>query len=450
MRTRNLLLLLAASTALAATRPAANSAELATAIAAAKPGDTIVLRDGIWKDERIVLTSAGAPGAPITLRAQTPGKAVLGGASSLTFAAPYVNVEGLLFQDGAIDKGSVISFKSDHCRFTESAIVNYNPAELTTQYYWVYFEGSDNVAERDLFQAKNHMGPLVGNAIKDSRRNTVARCYFKDIGSSHGRNGMEIFRIWGYGGNEDMGDDGAFFTIDANLFDHADGESMEIISLKSNRNRVTGNTIRATLGGITNRSGNFNTIANNLILCEGRKGAYGMRITGQQQQVTNNIVERCDYGIMLVSGEFIERDVTGKYDPVKREGTPLGRVPRYGWVRQGRFTGNTFIDNTGPDLVIGGNYKSGWPGSQRFLLPEDNLIAENVIVKHAGGVAAEATAADIAPPLDAFHFQPNRLVNNTLFGGTTVLPGFATKAPGLAPTPAIKPLTSSDVGPAWK
>ena len=450
MRRCCLLFFVAASAALAATRTVANSAELTAAIAAAKPGDTIVMRDGAWKDERIVLNSAGAAGAPVTLRAQTPGKVMLGGASSLTFATPYVNAEGLLFQDGAIAKGTVISFKSDHCRFTDSAIVNYNPAELTTQYYWVYFEGSDNVVERDLFRAKNHMGPLVGNAIKDARHNTVARCYFKDIGSSHGRNGMEIFRVWGYGGNEEMGDDGAFFTIDANLFDHADGESMEIISLKSNRNRVTGNTIRATLGGITNRSGNFNTIANNIILCEGRKGAYGMRVTGQQQHVTNNTIARCDYGIMLVSGEFIERDVTGKYDPIKRDGTPLGRVPRYGWVRQGEFTRNTFIDNTGPDLMMGGNYKSGWPASQRFLLPEDNLIGENVIVKHGGGVAAEATAADVAPPLDAFHFQPNRFVNNTLYGGTTALPGFTTKDPGLAPALPIKPLTPADVGPSWK
>jgi hypothetical protein len=68
-----------------------------------------------------------------------------------------------------------------------------------------------------------------------------------------------------------------------------------------------------------------------VILCEGRKGAYGMRITGQHQSVHDNYIARCDYGIMLISGEFIDRDLTGKYDPVKREGTPLGRVPRYGW-----------------------------------------------------------------------------------------------------------------------
>ena len=59
-------------------------------------------------------------------------------------------------------------------------MVNYNPPESTTAYYWVFFEGSDNGVERCLFAQKSHMGPLVGEAI---------------------RTGGEL------------GDDGAFFTI---------------------------------------------------------------------------------------------------------------------------------------------------------------------------------------------------------------------------------------------
>jgi poly(beta-D-mannuronate) lyase len=449
------LIILLAVAAAASEKTVSTAAELEAAVGSAKPGDSILLRDGTWKDVRIVLNTAGSAAAPITLHAQTPGKVILAGASNLTFSAPYVAAEGLLFRDGAIAKGSVITFQSDHCRLANSAIVNYNPPELTTAYYWVYFAGSDNLVERTLFEAKNHMGPLVGNAIKDARRNTVEKCYFKDIGSSHGRNGMEIFRIWGYGGNEELGEDGAFFTIEGNLFERADGESMEIISLKSNRNRVLHNTIRATLGGITNRSGNFNTIAGNIILCEGRKGAYGMRITGQHQRIEDNFISGCDYGIMLVSGEYIERDVTGKYDPIKREGTPLGRVPRYGWVRETDVLHNTFVDNTGTDLMIGGNYKSGWPGSQRFLFPEDNAISGNVIIKSGGGTAVDAAALDTNPPLDAFHFKPNRFAENMIFGGdiriTPVPIGLVGKNPKLRPSPAPHmPLRAGDVGPSFQ
>ena len=441
--------MMAAILPIAAHAAVANMDELTFALAAAKAGDIIVLRNGTWRDASLVVRTAG-----VTIRAETPGRVVFTGASSLVFAAPSVTVAGVLFRDGAIANGAVITFRSDHGQLIDSAVVNYNPPLPTTAYYWVYFEGSDNTVDRCTFERKNHMGPLVGNAIQDARRNTVTGSYFHAIGSSSGRNGMEIFRIWGYGGNEEMGDDGAFFTIEGNLFDHADGDSMEIISLKSNRNRVARNTIRATLGGITNRSGNFNTIYGNVILCEGRKGGYGIRVAGQRHSITSNYIERCDYGIMLLAGEFIERDLTGKYDPVRREGTPLGRVPRYGWVRGIDLELNTVLESAGPDLIVGGNYKSGWPASQRILLPEDNHIADNVFVKTAGGPSVESPEQDTAPPLDSFHFKPNRFEGNLVSGGELKLNppptrGFTVWKTGGVNVPTPKPLHPDQVGPQW-
>jgi poly(beta-D-mannuronate) lyase len=407
----------------AGTIPVATVDELDLALSHAKPGDTLILKNGTWKDAHLSLATER-----LTVRAETPGKVTLTGTSTLIYAAPHVTVEGLLFENGAIAKGSVISFRSDHGRLVDTAIVNYNPPELTTAYYWIFFEGSDNTVERCLLAQKNHMGPLIGNAIKDARRNTVSRSHIRDIGSSHGRNGMEDFRIWGYGGNEELGDDGAFFTIDSNLFEHADGESMEIVSLKSNRNRVTNNTIRATLGGITNRSGNFNTIAHNVILCEGRKGAYGMRITGQHQRIENNYIAGCDTGITLMAGESFERDLTGKFEPILRAGAPLGRVPRYNQPRETEIVRNTFVDNTGPDLYLGGGYKSGWPAAQRILMPEANRITGNVIVRTAG------PAIEMATPVDT-----NRIEDNQI----------ATSKDAVRPA-VPKILTAKDVGPAWR
>lgn len=428
-----------------------NAEELKAAIVSAKPGDTIAMRDGTWKDINIVLSAAGTASAPVTLRAQTPGKVILTGGSTLTYTAPYVNVEGLLFRDGALTSGSVVTFKSDHGKLLSSAIINYNPPDPLTKYYWVFFEGSDNLVERCSFKEKTNMQPLIGNGIQGARRNAVVRNHISDMGSSHGRNGMEMFRIWGYGGSEELGDDGAYFTVAENLLERADGEGMEIISLKSNRNRVLNNTIRDTIGGITNRSGNFNTIAGNVILCGGRRGAYGMRTTGQQQRIYDNYISNCEYGIMLMSGEYIDRDLTGKYEPIKREGTPLGRVPRYGWVKQIEVARNTLVDNSGPDITVGGNYKSGWPGAQRVLLPEDNLIANNLIIKTKGSTVLETTVQDSQAPLDGFSFKPNRFASNVVFGGEAVIPEGFTRAGAdkMPPAPQVKPLTVADVGPEW-
>lgn len=133
------------------------------------------------------------------------------------------------------------------------------------------------------------MQPLIGNDQNDSRHNTVDHCYIKEI-PYHAANGREDFRIWGYGRTGETGEDGAFFTIESNLFVHAHGEGQEIVSLKSNRNRVIGNTIRGTRGGITLRNGNYNTVQENFIFAEGTEAAYGIRITGEHHTITNNTV----------------------------------------------------------------------------------------------------------------------------------------------------------------
>src|SRR5438046_2580977 len=52
---------------------ARNQEDLTKAISSAKPGDTIVMSDGVWKDASIVFSGEGEKDKPITLRAQTPG-----------------------------------------------------------------------------------------------------------------------------------------------------------------------------------------------------------------------------------------------------------------------------------------------------------------------------------------------------------------------------------------
>lgn len=433
---------------------AANPTELAAELARAQPGDTIVLADGTWRDAQVTLTAAGTAAAPVTVRARTPGRVIFSGDSSLTFAAPHVVVEGLLFTTGTTKRNSVVLFESDHGRLTNSAIIDYNPPDVATGYYWVYFQGSHNRVDRGYFKGKGHQQPVVGNHIRGARHNTVDHCHFADIPYVAGRNGREIFRIWGHGGNEELGDDGAFFTIEHNLFDRADGEGAEIISLKSNRNTVRFNTILRTRGGITNRSGNFNTITDNIILCDGADGAYGMRVTGRHHTVARNYIRGGTYGLHLMAGEFIERDLTGGYQPIKREGTPLGRVPAYNQARENLIADNVLVGNAGVDFLLGNGYKSNWPRAQRVLVPELNRFTGNVVFRPGGGVAFDIARQDTAVPLDIFSFGPNEFSGNRVLGGTVALtpaPAGITIEPAAGPAPAPPAvLAPADVGPAWR
>jgi len=445
----------------AAERQAATGDELRRAIAAAEAGDVIVMLDGEWTDVAIDITTAG-----VTLRAQTPGKVVLTGSSKLKLSAPNVVVDGLRFEGGALtgDDGEIIHFNSDHGRVTNCAIVDYNPREVATPYYWVFFEGHHNRLDHCYIKGKSHQEPVIGNAgggssprdsKKPSRHNTVDHCHFVDIPHVPGRNGREIFRIWGYGGNEELGDDGSFFTIEDNLFERAHGEGNEIISLKSNCNIVRRNTIRATRGGITNRSGNFNVIEDNIILADGEERATGIRIAGQGHVIRGNYLEGTVDGINLMCGEHFETDLTGEFSPILREWAPLKRVPRYGHVRNVTIENNVFVDIAGADLNVGSGYKSGWPKSQRVLVPDGLTISKNVVVKPKGGDAVIGATHDRDPPLDKFEFKPNRFEGNTIVGdGAAVVfepakSGFVARTD---PPPRPKPtlLTAQDVGPAWR
>ena len=230
-----------------------DAVEFQHALDAAGAGDTVVLAQGNWKDLRMRIQRGGSETAPLVIRAKTPGGTILGASSLLEINAPHVVVEGLFFHGGSLKGGSVIRFNSHHGIVRECAVVDYNPEAFDTKYYWVYFSGEDNLLDRCYFKGKNNYEPLIGNARENSRRNTVRNCYFKNI-PYYPHNGREILRIWGPENSGASEGEGAFFTISGNLFDHADGEGEEIVSLKSNHNRVLGNTVLATRGCLNIRS----------------------------------------------------------------------------------------------------------------------------------------------------------------------------------------------------
>jgi poly(beta-D-mannuronate) lyase len=402
------------TTAAQTVRTAANASQLNTAIAASSPGDIIIMTNGTWTNVTINFNATATATQPVVLKAQTPGQVILNGSSSLVFSAPYLMVNGLYFNGGALTSGAIVRFNSTNCRLTNTAIVNYNPPSTSTSYYWVYFDNSFNRVDNCYFKGKNHHQPAIGNDASNSRNNTVDHCYFKDMGGSG--NGSEIFRIWGYGGNEELGTDGAFFTIEYNLFDAADGEGLEMISLKSNRNIVRYNTIKNTKGEITLRSGNYNTIEGNFIFGNNKDGSRGIRLTGQYHKIINNYIENVkEDAIVVYAGEYIDTYLTPDYEPILRAGTPLGRVPAYGQVKNTIIAHNTIVNPGGDGMEIGAAYKVSWPTAQRVLLPENCTIANNVIIKN-GGTAIKSPVQDVNPPLDIFTFQPNTYAGNVIYG----------------------------------
>ena len=434
-----------------------NPTEL-TELASALPGDAVVLKNGVWNDVHINVTKGGSADAPLVIRAETAGEVILEGNSNLKIDAPYVTVDGLYFRRGAKIGGNVITFNSSHGIVRNCTVMDAHPLNLETKGYFVFFSGENNRVDRCYFKGKSNDNPVIGNDRGVCRYNAVTASYFKDIPYDP-KNGREIFRIWGYGGFCELGTDGAFFTIEGNLFDHADGEGEEIISLKSNRNRVVGNTILATRGGINIRAGSFNTIQGNIILGKGVEGSAGIRMSGESNVVRDNFISGCDDGIQLACGDYIKKALTEKFVPTLR-GTPPIQIPFYGQVKNLTLSGNVLVGIKNADLKFGARYKFQWPKLQAILVPEDNLIENNRIVRPHGGAAVVGVlpGTDKDPVIPKLTFLPNKYAGNIIVGGTNdFVPskdGFKVeKMPvgwsEVRESAKFPPLTAADVGPDW-
>jgi poly(beta-D-mannuronate) lyase len=389
-----------------------NSIELNSAIASASSGTFIVMKDGIWTDIFIDFKSISSATEPITLRAQTPGKVILNGNSRLVFSKPNLVVDGLLFEKGALTKKeeTVIGFNSDNCRLTNTAIINYNPNNFNTEYYWVLFKGSHNRMDHCYFTGKNNMQPVIQNYEENARYNQVDRCYIKDIPYVANANGREILRIFGYGHADQSGDDGAYFTVEYNLFDHAHGEGTEIVSLKSNHNMVRYNTVIASKGGLVGRRGKYNTFEGNFILGKGEPGTSGIRVAGPYQRIINNyIADVTEDGIRLITGEYYEKSLTGSFAAKKKN------LPKYLQVQNCYFAQNTIVNCGENGINIGYSYKNHWPDLQMVLFPENNKFVNNLVLNCKGN-AINIEVVDKTPPLDVFNFKPNSFEGNIVFG----------------------------------
>lgn len=435
----------------------ADSAHL-SAIDSARPGDVITLKDGVWRDVTLRVSHGGEADRPVLIKAETPGGVTLTGASSLVIEAPFVVVDGLLFQHGAPPKSEVIWLKSHHGIVRNTAVIDYNPPDRRTATHWVLFSGSYNRVERCYFKGKNNLHAVVQNGEPDCRYNSLSGSYFKDIPLIAKLNGREIVKILGTGHVNATTPDGAYFTLEGNLFEHADGEGVEVISLKSNFNQVLHNTLRASVGSLNIRRGNGNVIKNNVILGDGVKGAQGIRMSGERNLIQENFISGCDYGIAVSSGEYWAKALTPGYQVNDRDGSAENKA-RYPQNRLVAIVGNVTLDNTGADLDLGvREYKKHWPENQNILIPEECRVEANVFVRRHGGVSVIGMKPETSPPFDRFSFKPNTYAGNLLYGGKNSFAAAAGgfKEVGIPPEwseaktlAGFKPLTAADVGPDW-
>jgi len=289
------LALIAAGGASAAETLVTNQEEYHDAVERARPGDVIVLANGVWRDFEILLVGNGEPDRPITLTAQTKGQVVISGQSNLRLAGSHLVVSGLVFRDGYTPTSTVISFRrtkgepANYSRVTETVIDRFNNPERHEIDFWVLMFGRHNRFDHNHVVGKGNLGVTMAVRLdgEENQRNhhRIDHNYFGPR-PILGSNGGETLRI----GTSHYSMTDSLTVVENNVFDRCDGE-LEIISNKSGGNVFRGNLFLESRGTLTMRHGNNAVIEDNVFLGNGVPNTGGIRVINKGHVVRNNYLQ---------------------------------------------------------------------------------------------------------------------------------------------------------------
>jgi poly(beta-D-mannuronate) lyase len=270
-----------------------DAGELKNAAKQLAPGDTVILKEGEWRDSKIELRGRGMLDSPITLRAAVPGKTILTGSSSLRLAGEFLVIDGLVFSDPDPELSDLIQFRIDsdelaqHCRMTNCAVTSQQIGNSSQESRWVGLYGSDHRIDHCTFEGKSGKGTtfVVWLGAGSDGRHRIDHNYFGRREQLR-KNGGETIRI----GDSKTADLTASCVVEQNLFERCNGET-ECISNKSCGNIYRDNTFREVSGSLTLRHGNDCVVERNVFLGNKARGTGGIRVIGENHVVRGNYLE---------------------------------------------------------------------------------------------------------------------------------------------------------------
>ena len=355
-----------------------NSVELQEAISKAKPGDNIIMANGIWKDIQIKFYGKGTKEKPIILKAETAGKVSIEGASDLKLGGEYLLVKDLYFKNGYTPSESVIQFKIDNKNFANHSSVTNCVIEEFTQPnrevtdHWVELWGRDNQLDHCTIVGKSNFGPTVRVFLKGNEHiNNYHQIVYNHFGPRPRKGGPhgETIQI----GDSETSMAPSYTNVANNFFDRCNGE-VEVISNKSNYNDYKNNIFFESEGSLVLRHGNYCTIDGNIFIGNDNSTFIGgIRVINTGHWITNN------YFYKINGKEF-------RSALAVMNGIPKSPLNRYMQVTDVVVANNTYIDCKSPfQFSVGANIdkKEVLPASEiRSERPVRMIVANNLVYNH--------------------------------------------------------------------
>ncbi|MFZ4455936.1 MAG: polysaccharide lyase 6 family protein [Bacteroidales bacterium] len=349
----------------ASTYKVADISEFKEKVKHAVAGDSIVLRNGVWKDAQLVFKGNGENGKCISLVAETQGKVFLQGKSCLNLSGDYLFVSGLVFNNGYSPKGVVIDFRTSskeyayNCVVSECVIDRYNQPVKDSADHWVCFWGKMNKVEYCYLGGKTNVGTTMVVWPNDSNSTNNGHLIYRNYFGTRprlGSNGGESIRI----GTSTVCTNSSKTIVDGNYFERCNGE-VEVISNKSCDNIFVNNTFLECEGNLVLRHGNNATVAGNWFIGNGKEYTGGVRIINEGHKIYNNF--------------FYKLRGDGFRSPI----TIMNAIPNsppsgYAPVKNVIVANNTFFDCSTPWAFC-----VGVEERNRIVRPENVLLLNNLV-----------------------------------------------------------------------
>lgn len=406
------------------------------------PGDVVNLKDGVWRDFEIIFSGQGSKNKPITLEAQTSGKVILSGLSNLRLAGEHLVVKGLVFKDGYTPTGAVISFRrnkkeyANNSRVTEVVIDNYSNPDKQESDYWVALYGKNNRFDHSYLAGKRNKGVTMAVRLdsEQSQQNnhSIDHNYFGPR-PVFGSNGGETLRI----GTSHYSLTDSLTVVENNYFERCDGE-VEIISVKSGKNKLRNNTFFESRGTLTLRHGNGNIVENNVFFGNGVDHTGGIRVINKDQIVRNNYLEGLT-GYRFGSGLTV------------MNGVPNSTINRYHQVDNATIENNTLVNVSHVQLAAGSD-------QERSAVPVNSVMRDNLIYNDkatdvftafddiSGIKFSNNLLNKSVEPLTDSGFITKKVTMQRAENGL-MYPQNATKKHGISAD--LKPTVKAQTGPSW-
>lgn len=335
----------------------------------AEPGQTISIRSGTYTlNQPWVVTRSGSQGQPITIRALTPGGAVIDGkAGFLLKGVSHVIIEGFEFRHENIQPAVALV----NCRSVQITRNTFHlDDQVAKRQNWIHLTGGksgQNRIDHNLFEGKQSHGSFIAidgseeSPFRLSEGDRIDHNHFRNIGTDDDNapalKGVRAIRLGWSGAVESE----AKSAVEYNLFEKCRGDD-ELVSVRSSGQSIRFNTFINCVGHLSLRAGKNNIIEGNFFIGENRKGIGAMLVQGSGHKIFNNYFE----GMSVPALAFRNgSDVKG-----------VGVVPRTP-AKDVDLVFNTFVNCLGGTLEIGSNGNGKWK-----VAPTGIAIANNIVISY--------------------------------------------------------------------